>query len=289
MQESGDEDFRGLIIGSKHRNASKRAGRTFSTPLSKPFLLFWDRFVLMAGPGLTPGGDAADLNRAGLLEFAERKYPGLSTPERLIREFAVREADAPGSYAISSGPGRLLPHEYLSPGRHMLVKLYDAIPVPDWRVPLHEILEFNERRRAERLALRHHVETIFLRISTNGDVPLNFKQEFASLSMAASEQMQVLQESRLRFKFVGLEAKMKWSFDPTAAVLGSVVGASLADLPGALAGAVAGLSSNFIPKIEIGTGYGVPAGAKVGKPFQYALMMKRELYGFNPRQMFSNV
>jgi hypothetical protein len=160
--------------------------------------------------------------------------------------------------------------------RSLLVKLHNVLPVPNENIPFEEILAFRERRSPERLALRHYLERVYQTILSAPDDALAFRTEFESLALAIRDQMAVLEEARLPFALGKLEAKLHWEFAPGLVGLGGIIGATLGHLEAAVAGALAGLAANLVPKIDLEFG-AATIKAKKGHPLEYVVHVAREL------------
>jgi hypothetical protein len=181
----------------------------------------------------------------------------------------------PGCWAIDSQGNEPIPTLFQSPGRSILVKLHQAIPVPDRETPLEDVFRFVERRKPEQIALRSHLDGIYQKIIIAGDGPLAFHTEINNLKMAIADQMAVLNESLFRVTYAGLNAKMKWEFDTRPTVAAATAAGFVAGVEAALAAALIGTISNIIPKIEVEAGAEMLLGARTSRPFEYVLQMHR--------------
>lgn len=71
--------------------------------------------------------------------------------ERQVQTFLALEKKEPGIWSITD-PFRV--HKKIATGRSILVRLYDAIPVPVYGIELLDIVEFKIRHNSELLNLR---------------------------------------------------------------------------------------------------------------------------------------
>ena len=147
------------------------------------------------------------------------------------------------------------------------------MPIPSTDTPLDEILEFRLRRSAERAALRHHLEQVYQSVVRAGDGPLALRTEFETLASALKDITTATKETGLRFKLAGIEARLKWEFNPLAAL----TGAGAAALAGSLPAAIASMAAGILPKVEVNAGAGLKSGRYSPIPYEYGLMIQREL------------
>lgn len=252
--------------------------------LLKAYLVYWDRMV---GPftqemhrGHRDSPARVTLKQWGVLED-ETVGPGIGQPDvtttdpdgEQLTVFDLREKQDPGRWAIATDRldfERLVKNE----GRCLVTKLHDALPVPNGRTPFDDILEFHLKRRAECLALRYHIDEMYQKILTCGDTTLEIQKSLSVIANATSDQITVMEESGLKFHFAGLEARIKWEIDPTSVTTSAVVAALATG--SFTVGALAGASSNLIPKVEISSGVET-LGDKGANPWGYALHVRAEL------------
>ncbi|MGX9147263.1 DUF6236 family protein [Mesorhizobium sp. 128a] len=131
-------------------------------------LLFWDRLDFPAQNMIAFGldADAQFLKSAGVLQRTVVGLSGGSMGDVLraahVGAFRLLDKNEPGQWSIATGERSLsFASNDIDEGRGVLVKLYNAIPVPNKDASLVDILEFREKRRSELLALRHHLESVY--------------------------------------------------------------------------------------------------------------------------------
>jgi len=270
-------------LGRRHLGLSRQ-------PL-QPHLLLWDRIAAPTGMNLDhePSDDEQFLVDCGVLtrhhiqgESGEISIEMRGQSDRdarieQLRLFSRLDAQEPGCWAVDSAESESIPDLLASPGRSILVRLHRAIPVPDRTTPLEDVFRFVEHRKSEQLALRTHLDGLYLRIGSAGDGPLAFETEMTRLKSAIADELAVLEETPFRIGYAGLAAKMKWEFDPRAAMTAATGAGIVAGVEAALAAAFFGLLGNLIPKIEFETGAEVLRGARTGRPFEYVVQMHRDL------------
>lgn len=160
-------------------------------------------------------------------------------------------------------------------GRGALVRLHDCIPIPDAEVPIQEILQFKDRRRAELLSLRHHLDCIYQRVSVAADRDLSLDTEVASLERSLSDYLRAGRASGMRLRMLNLDAQVKVEFDVrTGLAAGAAAFAS--GLP-TFASVLAGIDGAFLPKFEV-LGKSAPRDLKIAStPYEYVTKIRDEL------------
>ena len=182
--------------------------------------LFWDRIALPTTNIMAVGlGEAeADVNflkETGLLDTPRGEIQGLSgNPAWAIvaaqrQLFETLEAINPGQWAVGTGENSpVFTPGNLAENRGLLFKLTDALPVPTRAVHLSDILEFKERRRAELLSLRAHLEETYQAIRAAPDRPLAECTAFTQLDGAASDYVKAQLETGFPLKTSNLGVKL---------------------------------------------------------------------------------
>ncbi|MES2441203.1 MAG: DUF6236 family protein [Pseudomonadota bacterium] len=241
------------------------------------YILFWDKLVSIEAANRVLSQTDAEkyLETDGLLSrvHVASLEPG-NVDQVQIQTFRVLEDREPGVWCIARNtPFR--PHD-LGPGRSLLVRLHDVLPIPTAGVPLEDLLQFRERRNAERLALRYYLEKTFLEIASAEDSSLAFRTTADALSKSIRDQLAVTEEAGLRFRFGSLEARLKWEFSSLPGTGGAAVGFSLGGLEASIAAALAGIASNAVPKIELSWGAGVNRKNDHAYPLEYIVHLNRE-------------
>lgn len=242
----------------------------------RSYLLFWDVLDFPANNilhiGLDP--DAEFLVDEGILQRTEARFIGSGGMGQLLRDahLAVyRDLDAqePGMWSIASGERSLsFLDEDIEEGRGALVRLYNAVPVPNKDVPLAEVLEFRTKRRAELLSFRQHMEDVYQKVLTVGDGPLAWNTEVERLQSSIEDQIQVSKEAPFRFRLSDLSAGLN-----LATVGAGVIAAHALDQP-LLGGALQGLAAG----ITLNVGGALKKKAASPVPFKYVTSYHAELF-----------
>lgn len=239
-------------------------------------LLFWDVLDFPKNNllGIGPDDDTAFLISAGVIQQTtislngsfEMGQAALTT---YLNAFRYRESQEPGAWSISTGENSLnFPSDQVDDGRGVLVKLFHAIPVPDKEVPLADILEFRTKRRAELIALRHHLEETYQRIIISGDGPLALTTELEKLQQAISDHIKVSRETGFKLRLQDLSADLNLTGFAGTALTSYHLG--LPVLESLLAGAASSLSINI--------GRSLKGRAVSSNPYRYVTSFHQQLF-----------
>jgi len=241
-------------------------------------LLFWDRLEhpVSQSVQIAQGSDGDFLEQSEILQRSIWSQPhrrdhlhGEQYIEAYIGVFRSLDKKEPGVWSIATGERAVSFGDYdLIAGRGALVQLYRAIPVPDKDVPLQDILEFREKRKAELHALRHHLEAIYQRILAAGDGALAMNSAVEALQIAITNQVKVSKEARFQFRPVSLNASLNLLKGVSIGIAAFATGLPL--VPTLIAGAVA--------TISIGPGTSLTWGKPTGTPFRYVSAYHDEVF-----------
>jgi hypothetical protein len=250
-------------------------------------LTLWDRLdwpVVGNFPVTEPTPDAQLLRDADVLYVSQVNFMGNGAKKSdLIRlgelVFDVREGQEAGRWSLASSMERNLSNATALPsagikaeGRALLVRLNAAIPVPTAEVPIHEILEFKDRRKAELLALRAHMDTIYEAILNSPDRPLAQQRELAKFEKAVADHLKVSRESFASLRALFPRFKVTWD------------GIKLGDV--GIGGLAAFVAAPALNSVTTGLGIGVVSlfrnvkistERKDSSPFEYLTCISREL------------
>lgn len=276
-------DERGLII---HNDLSAvREGISIRSSDLDPQnlrsqLLFWDKLDFPRGTWITFGDGSPEvefLKQAGVLTRTETILPdGVIDGTMILRSmseaFRIRELASPGMWSVSTIPGlQVFSKDQMEPGRGILVRLHNAIPVPEKEVPLHDILEFRARRRSELLNLRHNLERIYSVIVASPDRALTEQSEFSALQSAISDHVRVSRESRFSLVNLSVDANVNVTPALVAGVTSYTAGLGLAG--SALAAVTTTAASLFV-----GPSFALKTAKSTAIPFQYVSSFHKELF-----------
>ena len=230
-------------------------------------LLFWDKLDFPTNNLISIGldQDAQFLASAGILRRTKVQVLGSGD---LVQGFAQAHVHAyraldeqePGVWSLGTGENAVsFPDADVEHGRGALIRLYQAIPVPDKDVPFQDILEFRSKRSAELLALRHHLEAIYQRIVAAGDGALALNTEIGALEQAIADHIKASKESKMSFRNMSFDASLNV---PAGVVAGLAAYSVLLNTVGAL---LAGLAT----AIRFGPGVSLKGRNVTPTPFQY--------------------
>jgi hypothetical protein len=183
--------------------------------------------------------------------------------------FRTLDQDEPGVWSLGCGKNSVsFPERELENGRGVLVRLYEAIPVPDKEVPLQDILEFKVKRLDELLALRFHLESIYQRIIAAGDGELALQSEIGALEKSIVDYLKVAKAVSFPFLNMSFNANLNV---PAAVAAGlAAFSAGFGTVPTVLAGVAAGI------------GFGPAASLKGHKasptPFRYISSFHKRVF-----------
>ncbi|MCV9965425.1 DUF6236 family protein [Pararhizobium sp. BT-229] len=241
-------------------------------------LLFWDKLDYpsqnVATIGLQP--EAKYLSDVGILQRTLVTLP-LMNPGDAIRiahttAFRQLEEKEPGKWSVASSANSVtFADDELIAKRGLLVRLFGAIPVPDKDVPLNEILEFKEKRHAELVSLRHHLEAIYSRIASADDKPLAECSEFEALDVAIRDHTRVSIEGGLKQKLSDISANLSVS-NAAVASIAAVAGYSQG-LP-----IVNALLAGLAASISVDVGVSLKGAKDTSNPFRYITSYHKWLF-----------
>jgi hypothetical protein len=251
-REASMANQRGLVISVPVELAGTgfRAGGGLDQQELRFSLLFWDKLHAPRNNFLLLGDQTADfLESAGILQQPITRInftSGIINPGEIVisshlNAYRALDQAEPGVWSLGAGRNSVsFPERDLEAGRGILVRLYEAIPVPDKEVPLQDILEFKEKRQDELLALRYHLDSIYQRIVTAGDGELSLQSEIDALERAIVDYLKVAKGTSFSFINTSFAASLNV---PTAVAAGLAAFTTGFDtVPALLAGAAAGIA-----------------------------------------------
>ncbi len=230
-------------------------------------LLFWDKLDFPTNNLINIGldQDAQFLASAGILKRTKAQVLGSGDMAQAfaqahVHAYRTLDEQEPGVWSLGRGENAVsFPDADVEDGRGVLISLYQAIPVPDKDVPFQDILEFRSKRRAELLALRHHLEAIYQGIVAAGDGALALNTKIGALEQAIADHIKASKESKMLFRNMSFDASLNV---PAGVVAGLAAYSVSLNTVGAL---LAGLAT----AISFGRGVSLKGRNVAPTPFQY--------------------
>ncbi|XNY07042.1 DUF6236 family protein [Sinorhizobium meliloti] len=268
---------RGLVIAPPVRILNNSRGISMSGGLDlqqlRLNLLLWDRLSYPKQPfieiGLGP--EAEFLERERILERTPVSVPGglggIILTQAHYECFRTLDRKEPGKWSLATieGSDSAVPTASLEEGRGVLVRLLNAIPVPDRDVPLDDVLNFKSKRRSELTALRVHLEDVYQRIVEAADPELKLETELARLQTALEDHIKVSREWKVGLKLADLSANLNIA----GAVAGTIASYTMG-LP-----LLQSVVSGVVPAISVDAGAGLARRHVTHTPFKYVSAIHR--------------
>ncbi|MFG1376349.1 DUF6236 family protein [Xanthobacter autotrophicus] len=231
-------------------------------------LLFWDKLNWPKSNVLSieSSGDAEYLSQIGILERRNMPTPiGTFSLEKVFLDGHVRaykdlDRLEPGVWSLGKGENSIDfgPND-LEEGRGVLVRLYNAIPVPSRDVPIEDVLNFKAKCMDELIELRLHLDDIYEKIISSKDGDLALEREIVRLDKSISDYLKKSKGFNIPFIGSSFDANINVS---AAAFSGIGIFSATLSLTAALtAGAVAGFG--------IGPTISLKGRQEVSTPFRY--------------------
>lgn len=259
---------KGIVVSPKVsiKADGKMLLSTFVDPVElRRAVLFWDRINKpinnIVAMGLSP--DESFLQECGVLKQFEIVARGVSGQlghlyaKLHLEAFNQLEASEPGQWCMSEGENsfNLEARGVFSEGRGALVELHRAIPLPVEDTPLHDLLEFKEKRRDEIKSLKLELDGLFSRVIGSEDSAHELERAISEIDQKCSDVIKVGRESAIAFSLSDFSFGVSFEAKSTNLIAGSVIGSVLGStfsLPVAEA-TVAGAAVSTI-KINAGIG-----------------------------------
>ena len=161
-----------------------------------------------------------------------------------IDEFLDLERGEPGQWTLSQGEGSfVMKNKNFVEGRGQLVTLSRAIPLPDPNYPLHDLLEFKQKRRDEIVALTHELDKFFSQIANAKDADFEMSRLVRVVDKQCSDMLKAAKESKRKFYLGDLSFSLSLDSIESAAnriiawEAGGIVATGLPIVGGVLGGA----------------------------------------------------
>ncbi len=253
-------------------------------------LCFWDRLAWPSIPYFQ-SNDNADvdfLTSAGVLlrpEVALRpnlRSAGTGLAESYLHAFQTLEEKEPGRWSLSTETAfdiRTFLGDRVEPDRGITVSLHRAIPVPTGDAPLHDLLEFRQKREPELLALRGELDDYKRLITSSTDRAEAFATQTDKIDAACSDLFAVIRERRLPVRIsdvsMTLEVNEKNVVDIVDAISKAAHNLNLAGVQEFLTSM--GLIGLSAIKIQATFGTRSKAGSLKKSPFRYVYHLHEEI------------
>jgi hypothetical protein len=244
-------------------------------------LLYWDKLVWPSSRiiHLESNDDENFLEEVGVLsrpEYSFNGYVSHSIAASQIQAFHDHEKTEPGSWAMAIGESSLLIKDAnFEQGKGALIELHRAIPVPSGEVPLNEILEFKVRRKDELLAMRHHLDQLFLEVQSSSNVREALEKKIGEVDSACADLLKVGKE----WQFPVHVSNLKASFSISARTVGPWVagGWLVGQSFGLPAAAAVAATAAVLSSLEIKGDLGLRSPRRPPSPYRYAFKALEEL------------
>jgi len=217
----------------------------------RQYLLYWDKIDWPDNNVIGFGDDTPEFNflkQAGVLERTMVRFAsfngnvGYALLQMQVLALEARNANEPGTWSLAQQSALLASSpEGTVNTRSIEIELYSAIPVPSKDVPLHDVLEFKQRRNSELLQFRAAMDELYQETIGSADIPRAKLQAQDHLERAVRDLHDVFGESFVRRLLASFKVELNVPNIATHAIAGSVAASSFG-FPigvGAAAGAIA--------------------------------------------------
>ena len=215
----------------------------------------------------------AQMEKYGTPQF---QYALDDRPETLakmqIHAFRQHEAAEPGRWTLGvNGHFTDVPPELAGASRGLLLRLYQAIPLPDGDVPFADILAFKRRRASELMSLRDALDELYLSIVASPDAKLAELHQFQRLDRALADLAKATKSAPFQLR----PGTIELTFSAQSLGAGATAGAiSAAAGLSAVAAALTGAIATAVASVKVTAGL-----ASVGprsSPYKYVSSIHRE-------------
>lgn len=247
------------------------------------YLLYWDkieypnnRFIHIAS-----SPEIVALEQAGLLQRTVVELPSFSgdigSAYIISQAVAAQKLNqcAAGKWTVAqSGPQLVLPSTLSTNVASLEIELFNVLPSPGADVPFDSIIKFKEKRHDELVAFRSYMDTIYLDISSSGDLPRAKTITIEKLERALRDLNNAAEESWATKLLSGFKIELS-----IPNILDNAVkGAGVAAMMGAPISLGAGLGAvGGVIKVELSTASRVNGLPRELKDFAYICNVQKEL------------
>ena len=215
-------------------------------------ILYWDRIDIPIGLIAARSEEIDELERANIVQRTEY-WPNaeefmmiFGEESRVIHDMAHikilerYESIEPGKWDIQSSSNS---RNKLKNKRMLCLCIADVVPQPAPETPIHEILEFKNKRKDELENFHEHLREVERRISAPGVEPASKEYAIRRLERSIEEAMKVAREAKFPFRLSSLKVTIDNSSILNATVDTPVgYGAAFSFAPSSTIAAIAGLA-----------------------------------------------
>lgn len=198
-----------------------------------------------------------------------------------LKAYLALEAREPGRWVISRGSQSIgFPDGALQPQAAFIMKLVNALPLPDRSVPYDDVLSFKQRRQPELRALRHHLEGLALEVGASGWGGLAETVVWERFQKSLDDHISTMREVNFAKRLMNLEVKFNWTELFTNKAVYASLAATAAQVNAGIPLHLASWTAltALAPCISFGSTYGLRGKmAPSPQPFEYIFRAGREL------------
>ncbi|WP_143076382.1 DUF6236 family protein [Roseovarius lutimaris] len=267
--------------------------------------LFWDRLVwpdskiislgsnsdeklleaegLLIRPRPTRHNDAAGIGNMNSLMRTTESYDitlGIEQAKHFIQqhvdEFIDLERDEPGQWTMSQGDDSfVMKNDNFVAGRGQLMTLVRSIPLPAPDYPLHDLLEFKQKRSDEIVALTQELDKFFSQIANAKDADFEMSRLLRVVDKQCSDMIKVAKESKRKF-YVG-DLSFSLSLDSIESAANRIVAWEAAGTVATGLPLVGGLLGGATSLVSFSRGIGAKNLITRNSPFKVVSSLHKEL------------
>lgn len=267
--------------------------------------LFWDRLVwpdskiislgsngdetlleaegLLTRPRPTRHNDSAGVGNMSALMRITESYEitlGIEQAQYFVQqhidEFLDLERKEPGQWTMSQGEGSfVMKNANFVEGRGQLVTLARAIPLPDPSYPLHDLLEFKQKRSDEIAALTYELDKFFSQIANAKDADFEMSRLLRVVDKQCSDMIKAAKESKRKFHLGDLSFSL--SLDGIEAATNRIVAWEAAGIVATSLPMVGGVLGGLASLVSFSRGIGARNLVTRDSPFRVVGSIHKEL------------
>lgn len=207
----------------------------------------------------------------GLARFSGGQL-GVAFLQALAESFAALDKREPGRWSLARNAQQFdFPSTLLGDATAFRIKLENALPLPDRSLPYEEVQGYKNRRRAELLALRSHLDELALEAAHNGLGGLAETHAYERFLIALEDHNRAIREQNFAKRLFDLDVKFNWD-----RLLYSIPTAGAAWTQGFTSAALiaAGVAAS---SISIESSVGLKKTDREPRPFEYIFRARNEL------------